>query len=123
MHVSSVLLLRPSRPKSGQKWISLANLSVLLEECTICSVDVTGDFSNERSYHYELARKNQKSCKSSVGSATRTAFSTAIRAITSCPTAPQIGGKRPKEAATIPMALAAIPPSALCNAMPKQLRL
>jgi hypothetical protein len=59
----------------------------------------------------EISR-DQKSRRSSLGNATRTGFSTASKSINSCPTASQIGDKKPSAAATIPTMLAAIPPSA-----------
>jgi hypothetical protein len=60
--------------------------------------------------------RDQKSRRSPVGNATRTAFSTQ-QIDQSCPTASRVAGKKPNAAATIPTMLAAIPPSALCKAI------
>lgn len=59
----------------------------------------------------------QKSDKARVGSATRTAFTTATKSMISCRIAPSSGGRYPAAAATMPTMLAAIPPTALCSAI------
>ncbi len=52
----------------------------------------------------------------------RRAFSTAAKSITSCASAPATGGRNPINAATMPSALSAIPPTALWSAITRMRR-